>query len=199
MEGKLQKYWPLSLRILLGIGFLVHGAPKLFSAAGHAGFVAMLQQIGIPASGFFAWVVGIVEFFGGIALVIGFFTAEATVLLAINMLVAMFKVHLAQGFSFIQIIGKTPEGMPQFGMPGAEVNRVRMKGYALLFARRIFWRPIRTYKLLRLFGKHMKRSDIFKLLWSPFRRRTLNRSPELPASMIDSVIEKPERGAVSIT
>jgi hypothetical protein len=68
-----------------------------------------------------------------------------------------------------------------------------MKGYALLFARQIFWRPIRTYKLLRLFGKHMKRSDIFKLLWSPFRRRTLSRSPELPASMIDSGLKEPHR------
>ncbi len=133
LEGSLPKYWPLPLRVLLGIGFMVHGAPKLFSAAGHAGFVAMLQQIGIPASGFFAWVVGIVEFFGGIALVIGFFTAEATVLLAINMLVAMFKVHLAQGFSFIQIIGKTPEGMPQFGMPGAEVNLLYLSGLIALF------------------------------------------------------------------
>ena len=34
-------------------------------------------------------------------------------------------------------------------LPSAAVNRLRMKGYALLFARRIFRRPIRTYKLLR--------------------------------------------------
>jgi radical SAM superfamily enzyme YgiQ (UPF0313 family) len=54
-------------------------------------------------------------------------------------------------------------------LPSAAINRVRMKGYVLLFAHRIFWRPLRTYKLLRLFGKHMKGSDIFKLLWSPFR------------------------------
>jgi hypothetical protein len=70
---------------------------------------------------------------------------------------------------------------------------VRMKGYALLFARRIFCRPIRTYKLLRLFGKHMKKSDIFKLLWGPFRRRTLSRSPELPAWMVDSGLTEPLR------
>jgi anaerobic magnesium-protoporphyrin IX monomethyl ester cyclase len=82
-------------------------------------------------------------------------------------------------------------------MPSAELNRVRMKGYALLFAHRIFWRPIRTYKLLRLFGKHMKTSDIFKLLWSPFRRRTLNRSPELPARMIDLGLKKPQPGTIS--
>jgi len=84
-------------------------------------------------------------------------------------------------------------------LSGAVVNRVRMKGYALLFARRIFWRPISTYKLLRLFGRHMKWSDIFKLLWSPFRRRTLSRKPDLPARMIDLGLEEPERGAASIT
>jgi len=66
-------------------------------------------------------------------------------------------------------------------LSGAEVNRVRMKGYALLFAHRIFCRPLRTYKLLRLFSKHMKGSDILKLLWSPFRRQTLSPNPDLPA------------------
>ena len=66
-------------------------------------------------------------------------------------------------------------------LSGAAVNRVRMKGYALLFSHRIFWRPLRTSSFLRLFGKHMKRSDIFKLLWSPFRRQTSNPNPELPA------------------
>jgi hypothetical protein len=45
----------------------------------------------------------------------------------------------------------------------------------------------------------MKRSDIFKLLWSPFRRRTLNRKPELPALMLDLGLEEPLRDIVSIT
>jgi radical SAM superfamily enzyme YgiQ (UPF0313 family) len=71
-------------------------------------------------------------------------------------------------------------------LPSAEVNRLRMKGYRRLFARRIFGRPIQTYKLLRSFGRHMKASDIIKLLSSPFRRRTLTRKPELPARMTDS-------------
>ncbi len=66
-------------------------------------------------------------------------------------------------------------------LSNAALGRVRIKGYTLLFAHRIFWRPLRTYKLMRLFGKHMKGSDIFKLLWSPFRRQTLSRTPDLPA------------------
>jgi len=71
-------------------------------------------------------------------------------------------------------------------LPSARVNRLRMKGYALLFARRLFGRPLSTYNLLRIFGRHMKKSDILKLLWSPFRRRTLTRKPDLLARMIES-------------
>lgn len=133
MEGKLEKYWPLPLRILLGIGFMVHGYPKLFVAGGHAGFVGMLQQIGIPLPGLMAWVVGVVEFFGGIALIIGFFTAEAAVLLGVEMLVALFKVHMAAGFSFINIVGRSADGAPVFGMPGVEVNLLYLSALLALF------------------------------------------------------------------
>ena len=84
-------------------------------------------------------------------------------------------------------------------LPSAVVNRLRAKGYGLLFLHRILKRPIRTWKLLRAFGRHMKTSDIIKLLSSPFRRRTLTRKPELPARMIDSGLEEPDRQTVSAT
>jgi len=71
-------------------------------------------------------------------------------------------------------------------LPSAVVNRLRAKGYASLFARRILRRPFRTWKLLRTFSRHMKVSDILRLLCSPFRRRTLTRQTELPASMTDA-------------
>ncbi|MEI8313442.1 MAG: radical SAM protein, partial [Verrucomicrobiota bacterium] len=71
-------------------------------------------------------------------------------------------------------------------LPGEEVNRLRMKGYALLFACRLIKRPLATYRLLRAFGRHMKTMDILRLLASPFRRRTLTRRPELPARMVDA-------------
>ena len=82
-------------------------------------------------------------------------------------------------------------------LPSEVVNRARMKGYALLFFRRIFGRPIQTYRLVRTFGRYMKAADIFKLLSSPFRRRTLTRKPELPAKMIDLGLEAPNRSSVS--
>ncbi len=70
-------------------------------------------------------------------------------------------------------------------LSSAVVNQVRMRGYARLFASRIFRRPFRTYKLLRLFGSHMKTTDILKLLYSPFKRRSLSRKPDLPARMLE--------------
>ena len=83
-------------------------------------------------------------------------------------------------------------------LPSAVVNRLRAKGYGSLFARRILKRPIRTAKLLRTFGRHMKTTDIIRLLSSPFRRRTLTRKPELPARMLDMGLEEPDRHAVSL-
>jgi len=78
-------------------------------------------------------------------------------------------------------------------LPGAIVNRLRAKGYARLFLHRIFRRPVRTWRLLRSFGRHMKTTDILRLLGSPFRRRTLTRKPELPARMMDRGLVEPER------
>jgi anaerobic magnesium-protoporphyrin IX monomethyl ester cyclase len=74
-------------------------------------------------------------------------------------------------------------------LSGPEVNRLRMKGYARLFASRIIKRPLATFKLLRTFGRHMKWSDILKLLASPFRQRKLTRRPELPARMLEAAAD----------
>ncbi|MDH3521505.1 MAG: B12-binding domain-containing radical SAM protein [Myxococcales bacterium] len=82
-------------------------------------------------------------------------------------------------------------------LPSEVVNRIRQKGYALLFARRIFFRPIQTIRLLRTLGRHMKKSDILKLLASPFRRRALTRKPALPARMIDPGRMEPIRETAS--
>jgi putative oxidoreductase len=119
MDKNLDRYWPLPLRVLLGIAFLYHGLPKL--AGGHAGFVDSLQKMGLPAPELWGWFVALVEVIGGVALIAGAFVSIFTLLLIIEMLVAMFTVHLPHGFSFVNIVGTTPQG-PQFGMPGVEVN-----------------------------------------------------------------------------
>ncbi len=121
----------LPLRLILGFGFVYHGYPKLFSGQGHDGFVGMLQKIGVPAPGLAAWAVGAVEFFGGLALIAGAFVTVVSVLGIINMLVALFTVHLPSGFNFINMTGMTESG-PTFGMPGYEVNLLYIAGFVAL-------------------------------------------------------------------
>jgi radical SAM superfamily enzyme YgiQ (UPF0313 family) len=82
-------------------------------------------------------------------------------------------------------------------LPSEALNRIRMKGYASLFARRIIHRPLQTIKLIRAFSQNMEKSDIIKLIASPFSKRKLFRKPDLPARMIDLGIEEPERGHLS--
>jgi hypothetical protein len=73
-----------------------------------------------------------------------------------------------------------------------------MKGYVGLFARRIFQRPIQTLMLLIAFSRYMTISDLFKLLWSPFRKRVLTRKPNLTAGMEDSGLTEPKRNSFPI-
>jgi len=85
------------LRIVIGIVFIVHGAQKLF-VFGIGGVTAGFAQMHIPLPMIAAPVVAIVEFVGGIALVAGFFTRIAAILLAIDMLGAIVFVHGRNGF-----------------------------------------------------------------------------------------------------
>ncbi|HTP28982.1 MAG TPA: DoxX family protein [Anaeromyxobacteraceae bacterium] len=117
----LQRWWPSPLRLFLGIAFLYHGWPKLFSAQGHLGFAANLRQMGIAWPDVLAWFVGALEVLGGLALLIGIAVSAVSTLLIVEMLVAMVKVHLPHGFAFVQVVDVTPSG-PVFGLPGAEVN-----------------------------------------------------------------------------
>ena len=134
MNQTLSKWAPMPLRLILGVGFLYHGAPKLFSAPDHQMFLGMLQGMGVPAAGLMAWVVGIVEVLGGLALIVGAFVSVASALLIANMLVALFAVHLPNGFNFMNITGMTDAG-PQFGMPGYEVPLLYLGGLLALLLR----------------------------------------------------------------
>lgn len=79
----------LFLRVALGVIFIFHGYPKLFSSTQQT--MGFFQHIGLP--GYFVFVAGVLEFFGGILLIIGLFTRLASFLLAGEMLIAMWKAH----------------------------------------------------------------------------------------------------------
>jgi len=130
MNTKWAAYAPLPLRLILGFGMLYHGIPK-FGAA-HEMTTGMFKMAGIPAPSLMVYVSGLVEVLGGLALIAGAFVALASIPLIINMLVALFTVHLPNGFSFIHVTGMDAKGMPIFGMPGYEVNLLYIAGFATL-------------------------------------------------------------------
>ena len=81
------------LRVALAVIFIYHGYPKLVRAD------AMMRQFfiqhGFP--GYFVGLAGIVECVGGGLLLIGLFTRPAALLLAAEMLIAIWKVKLVHG------------------------------------------------------------------------------------------------------
>jgi putative oxidoreductase len=86
-----------ALRFILGTVFLVHGAQKLF-VFGLGGVTGAFSGMGVPLAEIAGPTVAFVEFFGGIALLLGLFTRAASVGLAGVMLGAIFFVHLPGGF-----------------------------------------------------------------------------------------------------
>lgn len=75
----------LALRAVLGIEFIVHGFPKLKNLKSTADF---LGSSGFKPGMFWALALGGTEFFGGIALLLGFVSRIAAGLLIISMVVA---------------------------------------------------------------------------------------------------------------
>ena len=94
-------YGPAVLRLALGIVFIAHGAQKLFGWWGGHGLDAtagFFGQLGLQPAYALAVFVSVLEFGGGILLVLGAFTLPVSALLIVNMLVAVWKVHLDAGF-----------------------------------------------------------------------------------------------------
>lgn len=90
--GSLEKLKPLALlilRVAMGVIFIHYGYPKLFVHPRST--AAWFAQHGFP--GYFAYISGVLELFGGLLLIAGLFTRIAGLLLAVEMAVALWRVH----------------------------------------------------------------------------------------------------------
>lgn len=95
--------WAL-LRIMAGLAFMVHGAQKLFGMFGGVDGKGMTP----PLMSLFGFA-GVLEFFGGLLIVLGLFTRPVAFLLAGEMAVAFFRAH-AMGANGFDIIPATNRG-----------------------------------------------------------------------------------------
>jgi putative oxidoreductase len=90
----------LLLRIALGVIFFAHGAQKVLGWFGGYGLTGSLDYfehaLGISAPLFY--LTAFTEFIGGIAIIFGLLSRVFAIGYFIEMLVALFKVHLPMGF-----------------------------------------------------------------------------------------------------
>lgn len=90
----------LVLRLALGVVMFPHGAQKVLGWFGGYGFSATMHfftgMMHIPA--FFAVLAILAEFVGSILVIFGALTRLAALAITVNMLVAVFTVHLPNGF-----------------------------------------------------------------------------------------------------
>ncbi len=117
------------LRLVMGVGFLVHGLAKW--NRGPAKFGLLLQQARVPFPFQTAWLVTSLEVLGGAALIAGFLVMLVSVPLLVSMLVAIVTIQGRFGFSSVNTIGLAPSG-PLFGPPGYEINLLYIAGLAAL-------------------------------------------------------------------
>src|SRR6202030_1279228 len=80
------------LRIVIGFTFCCHGAQKLFGVfggmGGHGAKATVLSLL---------WFAAILEFFGGLLVMLGLFTSQVALILCGEMAVAYFREHAPRG------------------------------------------------------------------------------------------------------
>ncbi|QXG36062.1 DoxX family protein [Pseudomonas viridiflava] len=89
------------LRVIVGIAFIAHGSQKLFGAFGGYGLegtAQYMESLGLTPGYMMALLSGGAEFFGGLGLLVGLLARPAAALVTVLLLVAIFTVHIGNGF-----------------------------------------------------------------------------------------------------
>jgi len=80
-------------RVLVGLMFFQHGVQKIFGAFGGVGGTGQAVPDLTSLFGY----AGLIELFGGLAIIFGFFTRLTALVIVIEMVVAYFMVHAPRG------------------------------------------------------------------------------------------------------
>jgi len=91
-----------ALRLAVAAVFINHGRQKLF-VYGFAGVTGAFTHMGVPVPGLMGPFIGVLEFFGGIALAIGLLTRLFALGFVVDMLGAILLVQLKRGFGGFEL------------------------------------------------------------------------------------------------
>jgi len=122
-------WYALPLRLIVGLGFVEHGYAKL--SRGADAFVMILHAIGMPFAGLLGWATISVEVLGGLLILAGALVPLSAVPMIVVLLVAIFSVHLPNGFSSIKLLSYDATGA-HFGQPGYETDLLYIAGLLAL-------------------------------------------------------------------
>ena len=142
----------IPLRVIVGYGFMEHGYAKL--ARGPESFTGILHALGMPFPDLLAWATILVELGCGLAVLLGAFTRLVGIPMIAVLLVAIFTVHIGNGFSSIKLQSVDALG-PHFGQPGYETDLLYLAGIlALMLGGAGSW-SVEGF-LFRRFGSHSR-------------------------------------------
>ncbi len=135
MLGPILRGWgdfgPLVIRLALGAVFIGHGAQKLFGVWGGPGLqgvTGMLGTMGFQPPYLWALALALVEFVGGILVFVGLFTRYAALALAVDMAVAILRVHrgsffLPEGMEFVLMLFAAAVSLALTGGRAVSIDR----------------------------------------------------------------------------
>jgi len=115
---RLQPLALLLMRLALGAIMVAHGYHKVFGGLHH--HAQMVASMGLPA--WLGYVSAFTEFLGGLMILAGFFTRAAAGAVCVNLVVAIWKVHLHNG-----LIGSPDRPGYEFALAAATL------AFALIF------------------------------------------------------------------